>query len=119
MQKKILLIDDVEYIGFILRKNFEKYEDVILTYIESGEKGSKALDEEDFDLLILDLSLYDKDGLEILKELEEKDNQIPTIVISANYQKIEDSKKYNALAYFNKPIDFIEFNKVVKTILKL
>lgn len=42
MQKKILLIDDVEYIGFILRKNLEKYEDVILTYIESGEKGSRA-----------------------------------------------------------------------------
>ena len=119
MKKKILLIDDVEYIGFILRKNFEKYEDVNLIYMENGTKGSEALKKSSFDLLILDLSLYDKDGLEILKELKEDNNPVPTIVISANYQKIEEAKQFNALAYFKKPINFNELNTLIEKVLKL
>jgi DNA-binding NtrC family response regulator len=119
MEKKILLIDDVEYIGFILRKNLEKYDNLILQYMESGEKGSEALKNEKYDLLILDLSLYDKDGPEILEELKVQQNPIPTIVISANYQKIEDSKKYNALAYFKKPIDFDKLNETIEKALNL
>ncbi|WP_458413818.1 response regulator [Schinkia sp. CFF1] len=65
------------------------------------------------DCLILDIQLPQKDGFEILQEIEQQSEKyfIPTIMISVRNTKEERIKAYQKGAddFFNKPIDIEEF----------
>lgn len=68
-------------------------------------------------LIILDLNLPRKSGLEVLKEINEDDylKLIPVIVLTTSGDEADicNSYKYNASAYVIKPADFEEFDDVI------
>jgi len=78
--------------------------------IEVAEDGDRALElVESYDphILLLDLRLPRKDGLQVLKEIRERGLQIPTVVISGEGE-ISDavqSIKLGAYDYLRKPVD--------------
>lgn len=81
---KILVVDDEEIIRKAMGKTFNKYGEC--TFVEKGLEALKIYqeafnNEEPFDLIILDYSLEDLSGLDILKEIRdnEKENKIPKI----------------------------------------
>ena len=53
---------------------------------EDGEEVLRMIGEDNFDLLILDISLPKKDGIEVLKTLTDRGKKIPVIVTS-NYAR--------------------------------
>src|ERR1700733_15308896 len=100
----ILVVDDeLEIRGgveaLLTSENFE----VILA--ETGEAGLQKLDERPFDLVLLDVSLPDRNGLEMLQEIHRLDQQLSVIVITA-YGSIEMARtafKGGAQDYITKP----------------
>jgi chemotaxis family two-component system response regulator Rcp1 len=72
------------------------------------------------DIILLDLNLPKKDGREVLAEIkEEKDlKRIPVVVLTSSKAEEDIVKTYNlhANCYINKPVDFDQFLKVVKSI---
>ena len=68
-------------------------------------------------LIILDLNLPKKSGLEVLKEINEDDYlkwvHVIVLTTSRDENDICNSYKYNASAYVIKPTDFEEFDEVV------
>ncbi len=88
--KKILLIEDeniiVELLGKKLRK--EGYEVIIA---RDGEEGLEKMREQNPDLILLDIVMPKKDGLEVLKEMmaDDKVNGIPVVIISNSGQPVE------------------------------
>lgn len=106
--EKILIIEDNKDVNHMLCELLkEEQYDVRTEY--DGMKGMKALKEENFDLLILDIMLPYKSGDEILKELRKFSN-IPVIVLSAKDlvgTKI-DLLKLGADDYMTKPFDLGE-----------
>lgn len=72
------------------------------------------------DLVILDLNLPKKDGREVLREIKEDDNlkEIPVVVLStsAAADDILDSYRQHVNAYIQKPIDFDEFMRTVRSL---
>jgi two-component system OmpR family response regulator len=52
-------------------------------WVQSGTEADSALDANEFDLLILDIGLPKKSGLEVLKRLRARDSHTPVLILTA------------------------------------
>jgi CheY-like chemotaxis protein len=72
------------------------------------------------DLILLDLNLPKKDGREVLAEIKADDNlrRIPVVVLTVSQAEEDILKSYNlhANCFISKPLDFLQFTKVVRSI---
>lgn len=72
------------------------------------------------DLILLDLNLPRKDGREVLAELKSDPDlrKIPVVVLTTSHahQDIERSYDLHANCYITKPVDFVQFMRVVQQI---
>jgi DNA-binding NtrC family response regulator len=100
----ILVIDDESEIreGLELLLKTEGYQ---VSSAETGQSGLLRLGEQPFDLLLLDVSLPDRNGIEMLKEIRRQDADLPIVLITA-YGSIEMARaafKSGAMDYITKP----------------
>ena len=100
----ILVIDDEAEIreGLELLLSSEGYS---VSSAETGESGLARLAQEPYDLLLLDVSLPDRNGLELLREIRQRDAQLPIVLITA-YGSIDMARqafKSGAQDYITKP----------------
>lgn len=79
---KILIIDDEQLIRTLLKKSLKDYGDCVIA--ESGKEGLSAFEDavfnsKPFDVVFLDIMMDGKNGLEVLKEIRnrEKERKIP------------------------------------------
>lgn len=72
------------------------------------------------DLVLLDLNLPKKDGMEVLKEMKEDPNlkHIPVVILTTSEAErdILASYRLGANCFISKPVDLTEFRKVVESI---
>jgi CheY-like chemotaxis protein len=72
------------------------------------------------DLILLDLNLPRKDGLEVLRELKEDDDlkRIPVVVLTTSSAERDVLASYNlhANCFVTKPVDMEQFIQVVKSV---
>lgn len=72
------------------------------------------------DLILLDLNLPKKNGLEVLKDIKQDNDlkRIPVVVltISANEEDLITAYNLHANAFVNKPLEIKEFYKFIKTL---
>ena len=106
MGKKILIVDDEEVIRKFLRIHLSKlgYE---VKEAADGAEALKRLGKDDFDLLICDILMPNKDGWQVLKEMrsDPKTKDIPVIVLTAKNEDSDMFKGYDLGAnyYMTKP----------------
>ena len=87
MNYKINLVEDEENLNDILKSYLQK-EGFEVASFYCGEKARMAI-EQAADLWVLDIMLPDLDGFQLLKEIKEKDAEVPVIFISARDQDID------------------------------
>lgn len=87
MSYKIYLVEDEENLNHILKSYLEKEEFQVTTFL-NGESARKNIDSKP-DLWVLDIMLPDIDGFQLLKEIKEKDKDVPIIFISARDKDID------------------------------
>jgi DNA-binding NtrC family response regulator len=102
----VLIVDDEGEIRESLRTllELEGYE---VEVAATGEEGMARVGEHEFDLVLLDLALPDRNGLEILAELHAHDPQISVIMITA-YGTVENAVRAmqnGASNFIQKPWD--------------
>jgi two-component system KDP operon response regulator KdpE len=114
----ILIIDDEPQIRHFLRTTLANH-DFDVTEAATAKEGANRLGTHPPDLLILDLGLPDKDGLEVLKELRGW-NQLPVIVLSARgfEQAKVDALEAGADDYLTKPFGAAELLARIKVALR-
>ena len=114
----VLLIEDDPELAQILTGFLTKY-DMKVTEAEDPYVGLSLLTQNDFDLIILDLTLPGMDGLELIPKIREK-SDIPIIISSAR-DDITDKvigMERGADDYMPKPYDPRELVSRIKTILR-
>jgi DNA-binding NtrC family response regulator len=79
----VLIIDDEMAIRESLQTLLE-LEDYVVTQSETAEQGLALLAANTYDLVLLDISLPDRNGLDVLEEIRERDTTIPIIMITAH-----------------------------------
>ena len=118
--KRILIVDDEETLTFSMYQSFilEKGDYEIVT-ANSGEEALEKLDSKKFDVAIVDIYLPGISGLDLIKEIKEKNPDTAIIVMSAyaTMDKKDEALENGALYFFEKPFDIKEVKKVVSKIL--
>ena len=115
---KILIIEDDPELAMVLSSYLGKY-GMEVTAVEDPYIGLSTLTQQDFDLVILDLTLPGMDGLEVVEKIREK-SEIPIIISSAR-DDITDKvigMERGADDYMPKPYDPRELVTRIKTILR-
>jgi DNA-binding NtrC family response regulator len=79
----VLIIDDEMAIRESLQTLLE-LEDYIVTQADTAEQGLSLLAANTYDLVMLDISLPDRNGLDVLEEIRERDASTPIIMITAH-----------------------------------
>ena len=86
---------------------------------EDGEAALQTISEQDFGIVILDLRLPGKDGLEVLREAKEKSPQLKGIIITAypSVQTAVEAIREGAVDYLPKPFELNDLEKLIRETL--
>ena len=79
---RILLIEDDTLIGDGLKVGMTKL-GFTVDWFESGEAGFQALAAAPWDAVVLDLSLPERDGLDILRQWRQQGQDVPVLILTA------------------------------------
>jgi DNA-binding response OmpR family regulator len=116
---KILVIEDDKKVAQALKKGLEsEHYNVEVAY--AGEEGFFLVNTQTFDLLILDLMLPGRDGLEILTALRGQQHKTPVLILTAK-DAIEDrviGLDSGADDYLIKPFAFPELLARIRALLR-
>jgi two-component system alkaline phosphatase synthesis response regulator PhoP len=117
--KRILVIDDEPQMLLGLRDNLELegYEVVTAT---DGEQGLSKILSERPDLVILDLMLPRKSGLDVCRELRARANTTPVVMLTARSQETDKviGLELGADDYLTKPFSIAELLARVRAVLR-
>ena len=116
---RLLVIEDERKIAAALKEGLEaEHFDVVLA--RTGEEGFFEANAATFDLVILDLMLPGRDGLEILKTLRGRGAQTPVLILTAR-DTVEDrvaGLDMGADDYLVKPFAFAELLARIRALLR-
>ena len=115
---EVLMIEDDVELAEIITSYLGQY-DMNVTNYDEPYTGMSAVNAKHFDILLLDLTLPNLDGLEVCKRVA-KQNSIPIIVSSARSDvddKVE-ALKSGADDYISKPYDPKELVVRIQTLLR-
>ena len=116
-KKRILIVDDEKNIRMNLEKALsEKYE---VDSTINGEEALKMLEDQHYPLVLLDLKLPGKDGIEVLKEINEIDYKTKVIIITGfgSVDSAVETLKLGATDYLRKPFKPDEIRNKVEKVL--
>lgn len=115
----ILVVEDNEDLAFGLQHNleFEGYEVLVAG---DGKQGLELATQEAPDLIILDLTLPELDGLEVLERLRSAGSKVLILVLTARQEEVDKVRglKLGADDYVTKPFGLMELMARVEALLR-
>ena len=116
---KILLLEDDSMLNEMISEYLNSTGHVVKN-ATTGHECMELLEEEKFDLLILDINLPDINGFTILERLHEQKRMIPTIYISAliDIEDIQRAFDIGCHVYLKKPCHLKELTIIINKSLK-
>ena len=120
--KRILIIDDDEAVRKVLRKMLEGLSAQV-EEAEDGEQGIRKYQEGIFNLIVTDMIMPCKEGIQVIQELRRKHPEVAIIAISgggegASMDYLKWAKMLGARACLPKPIQKKDFINTVLDNLK-
>src|SRR5574341_1141026 len=116
---RLLVVEDDPMVGEAVRQGL-RGEGFAVDWVRDGHAAELARDTGVYDLLLLDLGLPRKDGLEVLRGLRRKGGAIPALIITAR-DAVDDRVKgldSGADDYLVKPFDLNELAARVRALLR-
>jgi nitrogen regulation protein NR(I) len=111
---KLLIIDDEPNIRFSIQQVFESHDIAVLT-AATADEGLRIAGDELPDLILLDVRLGDRSGLDVFLELKKKDPKCLVVFITGhgNADTAIEAMKLGAYDYLVKPLDIGQVQQVV------
>lgn len=118
--KKILIVDDHEVLRDGVKRVFDK-DSGTATFGEAStvQEALRLLREQEWDIVVLDISLGDRSGLEVLKELKQIRPRLPVLILSmhSGEQFARRALKAGASGYITKDSPRAELVKAVNKVM--
>src|SRR3990172_2661993 len=118
-KQTILVVDDEKLIRWSVKQKLEHWG----YQVAEAEDGGTALGRvqiDNPDLVTLDIRLPDMSGLDVLKEIKQRNPKLPVIMITA-YGAVDlavDALRLGAFDFVEKPINFEKFQNSIKNALE-
>ena len=116
---RILVVEDEQKVAEALREGLEA-ESYQVTIARTGEDGFFLASSQTFDLVVLDLMLPSRNGLDVLATLRRRDLQMPVLILTAK-DTVEDrvlGLDTGADDYLVKPFAFPELLARIRALLR-
>jgi two-component system alkaline phosphatase synthesis response regulator PhoP len=119
MQNKILLVEDEPDLVLMLADRL-RAEGYFVETAGDGEKALESLAGRAFDLVILDIMLPGKSGVEVCRELRQLGIAVPVLMLTARSQPVDKvvGLKIGADDYVTKPFEMMELLARVEALLR-
>lgn len=116
---RILLVEDDRMIGDSIRTSLRQ-DGYTVDWARDGRLAEAALSTEHFDLVLLDLGLPGKDGIDVLRGIRQRKIATPVIVITARDEVDDRIRGLDAGAddYVIKPFDLDELAARIRSTLR-
>ena len=117
---RILIVEDDLTLAEFIKKGLSE-EGYAVDIISNGEYGLNLALNYDFDLIILDIMLPDKDGLEICRTIRKKNKSVPVLFLSARDETGDIVKGLDSGAndYLTKPFAFPELSARIRALFRV
>jgi two-component system response regulator QseB len=116
---RILLVEDDRMIGESLNKALRQ-SGFTVDWMLDGQAADSALQGAQYDMMLLDLGLPRKSGLDVLKALRQRGDKTPVLVLTARDAVADRVKGLDAGAddYLVKPFDLDELEARIRALLR-
>jgi DNA-binding NtrC family response regulator len=118
--KRILIVEDDPGLRFTMTDSLEE-KGFAVTGADNGEEAIRRLLDDAFDVVVTDLRLPGKDGMEVLREARGR-TPAPSVVVMTGYGSVESAvaaMKSGAEDYLTKPFPMEELLLLLSKILRL
>ncbi len=116
---RILLVEDDSMIGESMRQGLRQ-DGFTVDWAQDGRAAELAIENGVYDLLVLDLGLPKKEGLDVLKQLRRRGNKMPVLIVTARDAVADRIKGLDAGAddYLVKPFDLNELAARIRALMR-
>jgi len=115
---KVLIVDDEPSIRYLFTE-FLKMKGFDTDEAENGMEGLKKFHKDNYDLLILDIKMGFKNGIELLEDIRRHGYNTPVIVCTA-YKHLEEDVRITSsenVEFLEKPVDLQKLWEKVEKLL--
>ena len=117
----VLVVDDEKSVRYMLRQVLERTGYRVFE-ASNGHEALRVLDEHNADLLIIDIIMPKKDGIETVIEIRRRSPDLPIVAISGgggppNLSYLDIARKFGADHILRKPFSVVELLNVVNKAL--
>jgi DNA-binding response OmpR family regulator len=116
---RLLLVEDDTMIGEAVL-DLLRAEHYAVDWVRDGEMATTAAKSLDYDLILLDLGLPRRDGLDVLRELRSRKDRVPVLIATArdSVQQRVEGLDAGADDYILKPYDMDELLARIRALLR-
>jgi two-component system response regulator QseB len=116
---RLLLVEDDSMIGESVRQGLRQ-DGFTVDWVQDGRAAELAIENGVYDLLLLDLGLPKKEGLDVLKQLRRRGNRIPVLIVTARDAVADRITGLDTGAddYLAKPFDLDELAARIRALLR-
>lgn len=119
MEKQVLIVEDDPNISELISIHLKDM-NCQISCEDNGQRGLEKALEENFELIVLDINLPGKDGLDVCRELRAAKVKTPILMLTARSEEIDKilGLETGADDYLTKPFSVREFMARVKAIFR-
>lgn len=113
----VLIVEDEAIVRESLRDSLKDSHQI--TTADTGEEALELIKKQDFDVLVVDVRLPGKSGLQVVREVKQIKPYIKSVVITA-YPSVElaiEAMKQGAVDYLIKPVLAEDLEKLIRELL--
>lgn len=118
---RVLIVEDDPMVAQINQEFCERIDHLqVVAHMTSVVQAEEFLDNNTCDLILLDVYLPGKSGLELLVDLRQKGSFIPTVLITASdeFDTLEKAYAYGVIDYLIKPFSFDRFKVAMEKVIQ-
>ncbi|MFZ5996751.1 MAG: response regulator [Nitrospirota bacterium] len=118
MSKHILIVDDESLIRFALARSLQSNH-ITVKAVSTGESALSEINNQPYDLCLLDIHLSDANGLEIMKQIRTLSPQTKILIMTGSELDavLRQSIEEHACGIIPKPFDLVQLKAAIKDVL--
>lgn len=116
---RLLIVEDEKDLNEMISKSLRNSGYEVDTYYD-GDSASEVIATEDYDLIVLDLNLPGKDGMELLRDLRQDNKETKVLILSARNEITDKVSALDSGAnyYLSKPFHLDELDACVRSLTR-